>query len=182
VALFIISAPLHTGRSPIHKRIAFVSLSGKTAGGKVGDMDNRERERLAWILGGLFVIAVTVVGLLWLFGAFRRPSAPQVLPTPTVFVSPGARLTHTPLPTATLTRTVTVTRPPMVQTTTVLPQGAVPQREITAAGTRFPPATVVPGLNRTLTPAPPICPEPSRVVNPTETPIVHDGGIEAGSP
>ncbi|MGI5826377.1 MAG: hypothetical protein ACOX50_03110 [Patescibacteria group bacterium] len=135
------------------------------------------RDLIGWMIVGGVLLAFLVAVLLWVFGVFSQPQAPilptpTIMPTPTLLVSPTTVQTNTP------------TRTPTVQATPVPPSTRGPQ------GTVIVPSTVVPRRTAasdvggaTVTPAPPFHPGgPLEVVTPTETPIVLDGGVEAGFP
>lgn len=133
-------------------------------------MDHR-RDRVGWIIVGVLLLALLVVGLLWMFGAFAGPQL-SVLPTSTVLPKSAS---PAPTATASLTPTFTVIPSP----TLVVQATPAPPRAPETKGMQ----TVCPNVGvGTGTPAPPFRQEPLAVGTPTETPIVLDGGVEAGFP
>jgi hypothetical protein len=140
---------------------------------------NPRRDRVGWIIVGVLLLALLVVGLLWAFGVFARPQVP-ILPTPTIMPTPTTLVSPTVVP----TNTPSPTRTPTVQATPIPPSAGGPQGTVIVPSTVAPRRTAVPGVGvATVTPAPPFRPGgPLEVATPTETPIVLDGGVEAGFP
>ena len=121
------------------------------------EMSCRNTDRIGWIIAAGLLVVLLVLGLLWVFGVFKRPPLPVALPTPTIMPTPVPRVSPS----------LTVT----VSTQTPTPTGQ---------------ATPVPsetGVSpETQTPAPPLRQEPCGDVALTETPISLDHGVEAGFP